>query len=93
MNPYTDAAADELGLNSIEALFDSLGLRTPLLRASAGWAVTSAALSYMKPGMMYDPNGEPLPWSVTNMNPQIDSTMVPWWLPGIAIGGVFGLFF
>lgn len=76
-------------LNGIETLMANLGLTTPTLRFLGGFSVTSGALLLLKPQIAFDKEGNARPWKLIEKRP--GATPVPWFLPGLAVGGVLAL--
>jgi len=85
-------------VGSIEKAFDSVGLMSgtfaPAGRAAVGFAVGTAAM-YALNGMhlapwAFDEAGNRRPWKYDSASE--DATALPWWIPGVGLAVVFGLF-
>jgi hypothetical protein len=83
-------------LSAAEMAFARLGLNTALSRTAATFAIVTGAIMYIKPAMMYYPDGTPIPWSSFSPSGEGDlagppsdrnTTPVPWWMPGLAAAG------
>ena len=88
------SALDDLLISPFESAFDAVGMMrgstAPLKRSIVGMAVGAGATYALKPAVSFLPSGAPRPWVALKPNDP-NATMVPWWMPGIATGFVFGV--
>jgi len=78
-----------------EPFFDGIGLmrgtNAPLYRGTFGFVAASLALWALRPSFMFLPDGQAR--SFQFLHPEdSESTMIPWWVPGIIVGSYFMLF-
>lgn len=77
-------------LDIIELPFYYLGLNTVTKRFMFGAVATGALLYGIKPTALFDADGTPRSWSLTNNDPA--STYVPWWVYSLGAGIVLATF-
>ena len=82
---------DVVGLTLPEKVLSTLGLNQPTGRFFAGFLVTQAFMVSLRPQVSYLDDGTPRVWRL--ISPTMDSTLVPWWMPGLFVGGILSLFF
>lgn len=66
-----------------KAIFEFLGLHTPLMRFLATTAIGTGLEFYAKPNYAFDENGDMLPWSMLSSEPGATYTP-PGFYPGLA---------
>lgn len=74
-----------------EWIFSQFGLYTPLQRFLFGFTICDTAILLAHPDFAFDGRGYLRPWSLFSNEP--NSTMCPWFLPGLLVGGTLALFF
>lgn len=72
-----------------ELPFYYLGLTSPLTRCLFGIVVTSGVMIMVKPSFAFK-NGEMRSWNL--ITKRQGGTWIPWWLPGLVVGGVFAIY-
>jgi hypothetical protein len=84
-------AEESIGfLKNIEDALLYVGLYTPLRRFAGFSVITSVLMFLIKPGFAYTESGEARQWSMWSLSPE--STVMPWWLFSILVGGAFAIF-
>ena len=76
------------GLGPLEYAMYAMGLTTPVSRFLAGFTVTESLVWMAKPSFAFDRLGKPISWAVSTNG----GTWVPWFMPGLVVGGVMALF-
>ena len=74
-----------------EWTFYQLGLTSPAKRFVAGFTMGNLVMLTVKPRISFDRDGEPKSFSLSGRDR--NTTTVPWWIPGILLGGSFAMFF
>lgn len=77
-------------LKNIEDALTYVGLYTPLRRFAGFSVITSVLMFLIRPGFAYTESGEARQWSMWSVSPE--STVMPWWLFSILVGGAFAIF-
>lgn len=81
-------------IDSVEGLFDSLGLMTGEYaipkRALMGTLAGGLLVTYIQPALMFDENGNPRPWILFG-DDSGEATYIPWWFASIAGAFAFGV--
>jgi hypothetical protein len=81
----TDLNVESIELSTLEQFMVFLGLESPSLRFLGGVTLTTGVILALKPSISFDASGNARAWSVTSSSS--NSTLVPWWLPGVMVGG------
>jgi hypothetical protein len=68
----------------------AMGLTTPFKRATAGFGAVTGLILFTKPLFAFDEKGNAKPWALISKDPF--ATSVPWWLPGIVVGGLISIY-
>jgi hypothetical protein len=76
--------------DTIELPFYYLGLNTVPKRFFAGVGMTGALLFVTRPSALFYEDGTPRPWSLTSE--EKGSTVIPWWIYSVAVGGILATF-
>ena len=80
-------------LDSIENLFSTLMLNTPLARFGAVTAASAVLFYIMKPSMFFTDSGEAKSWSFfAAPADQATATVLPYWLAAALLGAAASLF-
>ena len=84
---------DDLIISPFESMFDSLGMMrgstAPLKRTLFGFGLGAGVTYALKPAVSFT-GQNPRPWVALKPDDP-NATMVPWWMPGVATGFVFGV--
>jgi len=99
MNPFSlEGSSKNIGeraLDGIESVFAAVGLGQPpygdVLRMLTGFIGTTLILYIMKPSFAFS-HDVARPWILApgSREAGIAPTFIPWWLPGMVVGFVFG---
>jgi hypothetical protein len=79
-------------LGIVQKGFDLFGLRTPFQRFTFGFAVCETAIFVLKPRFAFTSTNELKHLAIFGPGGK-NTTWVPWYLPGLALGGVLAVFF
>ena len=82
--------ATEDPLTSFEKALSFMGMNTPFNRFVAVFSLSTAVMLTLKPGFAFTDQGDPKQWSLLHSSG--DGTLVPWFLPGTVLGGIFAFF-
>jgi hypothetical protein len=82
----------ETSLDIGQRMFNFFGLTTPFQRFMFGFTICETAIMLAKPGFAFTDKDE-MKQFVLFARDKKNSTYVPWFLPGLAIGGILALFF
>lgn len=85
-NPLSTAALNQVAppqpeLNVFQKMMESVGLNQPGLRFLTLFTLTDLAVWLMKPPYLFEPDG-----SVNS------KALIPWWAPGVVVGGIASIF-
>lgn len=76
------ASVDEIIMDPIESVMDSMGLMqgdlAPAKRTIVGASIGAAAVFTIKPSISFNSDGSIRPWSM--MSEEANATSVPWWV-------------
>ena len=75
----------------IENAMAAMGLVNPAHRLLFGMAAGTAASFALKPRLMFNEKGEPRPWVVQDPGAK-GSTAFPFWMPGVGLGLLLGVY-
>ena len=78
-------------LSTSEMIMYNLGLKTPTTRFVAGFTITTGLLLLLRPRFAFLEDGTPRPWSLVGHKGN-SATLIPWFFPGLLVGGTLGLF-
>lgn len=84
----------EPALTTAQQFFYFTGLTTPFSRFIFGYTIAETFMLIVKPSFSFDAQGRAKTFSLwPSKTGKNDTTMVPWFLPGLIVGGSLGLFF
>ncbi len=81
-------------LSTMQLAFNWCGLTSPFSRFIFGYTISETIMLIVKPKLCFDSKGTAKNFSIwPSKSGKSDTTIVPWYLPGVAIGAGLALFF
>ena len=77
-------------LSMTQTMLAFAGLNTPLTRFLFGFTICETGIFILQPSLMFDERGNP---KNLGFHPDKTHTIVPWYVPGLALGSFLALFF